>query len=309
MAEGDDAQAAVAEAGRRTTSRRDLSRQKGFEQVSPELGVLDADAFDELLAEDTDSALALLGAMTGATDETLRDLARRLAGRVLTDMARQGTARRRGVGRLRRARGEEPGDVDVDASLDAILTARAGGGPLRAEDLAVTTWQRPDTALCLLVDRSGSMQGERLVAAALAAAATLYRHPADCSVVAFSDQAIVLASQGESTATERVIGDLLRLRGHGTTDLGLALRVAHEQLSRSRAARRAAVLLSDCRVTAGGPAVVAAAALTELAIICPAEDRADAEALAAAVGATCVGLAGPTDVPDALAAALANAPR
>jgi Mg-chelatase subunit ChlD len=303
--EGDDARAAVAEAGRRTTSRRDLSRQAGFDQVSPEVGVVDEDAFAELLDEDADAALSLLAAMTGATDERLRELARSLAGRVLVDVARQGVARHRGVGRLtRRPAAVAPGDVDVDASLDALVDARAAGVPPRLDDLVVSGWQRPGTALCLLVDRSGSMQGDRLATAAVAAAAVAYRHGADCSVVAFGDEAVVLCSQGEQRRDDELVGDLLRLRGHGTTDVGLALRVAREQLGRSRAGRKVAVLLSDCRVTTGGDAIPHAVGIDEVAIIAPADDRADADALAAAVGARCVGLTGPSGVPDALAVVL-----
>jgi Mg-chelatase subunit ChlD len=159
-------------------------------------------------------------------------------------------------------------------------------------------------ALCLLVDRSGSMLGERLAAAAVAAAAVAYRNAEDCSVVAFSDEAIVLKSQDVPRSADELVGDLLRLRGHGTTDVGLALRTALGQLSRSTAGRRVAVLLSDCRPTTGGDPTADAARLDELAIIAPAEDLADARALADAVGARCVGLDGPAHVPEAIAAAL-----
>jgi Mg-chelatase subunit ChlD len=303
--EGDDARAAVADASRRTTSRRELSSQAGFDEVSPEVGVIDEDAFADLLDSDADAALSLLATMTSATDERLRELARRLAGRALVDVARVGVARARGVGRMARRRAADaPGDVDLDASLDVIAAARAQGLPPHADDLVVGAWRRPDTALCLLVDRSGSMQGDRLAAAAIAAAAVVYRHGVDCSIVAFSDEAVVLCSQGEHRADDELVGDLLRLRGHGTTDVGLAFRVAREQLGRSRAGRRVAVLLSDCRVTAGGDAAPHAAGLDEVAIIAPADDRADADALAAALGVECVPLAGPSGVPDALAAAL-----
>ncbi|HMU79938.1 MAG TPA: hypothetical protein PKC57_06740, partial [Microthrixaceae bacterium] len=54
------------------------------------------------MQDDADDALALLAELTGATDERLRDLARRLAGRVMVDLGRIGPERRRGVGRLRR---------------------------------------------------------------------------------------------------------------------------------------------------------------------------------------------------------------
>ena len=257
--------------------------------------------------DDLDGALTLLASLTGATDERLRDLARRLAGRVIVDLARTGVSRRRGVGRIEAQPAHRAeGDLDLDASLDAIVSARSTRRPLGRDDLTVRAWSRPDTALCLLVDRSGSMTGERLATAAVAAASVLYRHGSDCSVVAFGDRAMVLKAQDHERTADDVIGDLLRLRGHGVTDLGLALRTARAQLDRSRAGRKIAILLSDCRVTTGGDATSDAAALDELAIIAPDGDTADADALAAAVGATCVPLAGPSAVPDAIAAALAE---
>jgi Mg-chelatase subunit ChlD len=269
------------------------------------VGELDEDAFERAMDDDPDAALALLADLTGATDERLRALARQLAGRVITDVARVGAPRRRGVGRMTQERAARtPGDLDVDASLDAVLEARAARRPPNVDDLTVRSWHRPDTALCLLVDRSGSMLGERLAAAAVAAAAVAYRSAADCSVVAFGDEAIVLKSQDATRSADELVGDLLRLRGHGTTDVGLAVRTARQQLSRSNAGRKVALLLSDCRPTTGGDPTADAARLEELAIVAPAGDLADAEVLAAAVGARCVALGGPAHVPEAIAAAL-----
>jgi len=290
----------VSEAGRRTTSRRDLSKRDRFEEISPEVGMLDEAAFDDALADDPDETLALLADLTGATDEGLRMLARRLAGRVVVDLARTGEQRRRGLGRLRTAPLRvADGDIDLDASHDALVGLAAGRAP-DPDDVFVRAWDRPDTALCLLVDRSGSMAGDRLAAAAVAAASVLFRVPEDCSVVAFAEQAIVLQSQGERRPPDDVVGDLLRLRGFGVTDVGLALRCAARQLERSRAGRRIAILMSDCRSTTGGDPVPDATALGEFVILAPEGDTADADALAGQVGARWTSLAGPTSVPDAL---------
>jgi hypothetical protein len=268
--------------------------------VSPEVGVLDEVAFDAILAEDPDEAMSLVADLAGATDERLRALARRLAGRVLVDTARTGPQRRRGVGRIRRAPADRAeGDLDLDASIDAVVRLRAG----QAEDgdgLRVQAWERPGTALCLLVDRSGSMAGDRLAAAAVAAAAVLFRAPQDCSVVAFGEDAVVLKAQDEVRSAEEVVGDLLRLRGRGVTDVGLALRTARRQLERSAAGRRVAVVLSDCRATAGGDPLAGTVPPPELVVLAPQGDTADAEALADALGARWTELGGPSSVPEAL---------
>ena len=192
----------------------------------------------------------------------------------------------------------------TDASLGPIMLSRATNTAVRAEDLAVQTWKRSDTALCLLVDRSGSMFGERLAAAAVAAAAVVYRCGADCSVIAFAEDAIVIKAQQEQRSPEQVVSDLLRLRGFGVTNLALAMRAASQQLARSTAARQITLALSDCRATTGGDAVGDASALSELVILAPAEDTEDARALADHLGIRCAPLAGPSTVAEALATVL-----
>ena len=138
-----------------------------------------------------------------------------------------------------------------------------------AERLRVRSWSAPATALCLLVDRSGSMGGKPLATAAIAAAAVALRGPADYSVLAFSKDIVAVKSQGADKAGEQVVTEVLALRGLGTTDLAGALRAAGEQLGRSRASRKIAVVLSDCRSTVAGDVFAAARALPELVVVAP----------------------------------------
>lgn len=266
--------------------------------------MLDEQAFDDALREDPDEALTLLADLVGATDERLRELARAMAGRIVVDLVRTGAPRRRGVGRLRHRPASSGGELDVDRSLDAIASARARGEAPSLDELQSRDWSRPDLAVCVLLDRSGSMEGERLATAAVAAAAAYWRAPTDTSVVAFDEQAVVVAGQGVPRDPADVIGDVLRLRGHGTTDVAFALRTAARQLERSTATRRVTVLLSDCRSTTGDDPVAAAAALDELLIVAPATDADEARALAATVGARVVTVTGPASVADALLAAV-----
>ncbi len=299
MKEGDEADAEVAQNQKRTTSRRDLARNPRFEQVSPEVGELDEEAVDEGLRDDPDETLAMLADLVGATDQKLRELAKRLAGRLFLDVARRGPVRPRGVGTLR----EMPyrpdgGDLDIDASMEAILEGQAG--TLDVERLRVRSWVKPGTALCLLVDRSGSMGGKPLATAAVAAAAVASRSPADYSVLAFGKNVVVAKGQTTPKPSDLVVTDVLSLRGYGTTDLAGALRVASEQLARSTAGRKVTVVLSDCRSTVDGDPVAAAAALDEVVVIAPESDDEEAQAFARRVGARLTTVGGPSEVADAL---------
>lgn len=252
------------------------------------------------MREDPDGALSLLAELTGATDEGLRELAAKLAGRVMIDLARSPSRDQRGVGKLERvALTAGAGDLDLDRSLDALLLARATGTPPDLEDLFARDWRAPSSALCLVVDRSGSMDGHRLAAAAVAVASVALRGPDDYSVIAFADTAVVIKAQGEHRGTEEVVRDVLRLRGTGRTDVALALRTAAAQLARSPAKRKRVVLLSDCDVTKGPPPEHDGRALEDLRIIAPADHGEEARRLASKLGVRWTALEGPSAVPAA----------
>ena len=245
--------------------------------------------------------MALLADLTSATDARLRILARRLAARVVVDVARTGAMRRRGIGRIvRRPYEADAGDLDVDASIEPLVEARAGLG-LDVERLRVRAWSRPETAVCLLVDRSGSMSGGPLAANALAAAAVALRAPRAWSVLAFASRVVVVKSLAdERRPVADVVDRVLALRGHGTTDVAAALNEAARQLRSVNVGRRIAVLLSDCRSNEPGDVAAAAASLDELVVVAPASDDVEARQMAAAVGARVATISGPADIPAAL---------
>jgi magnesium chelatase subunit D len=247
--EGDAAREAIREAGRRSISRDELARaHPELQRVSPQVGELDERALSELFGENPEEALALLADLAGATDAVLRARARRLASRVFMRMATQGRRARGGTRRMVSARGGE-GDLDLERTLE-----RTGGHrPRRREDVVVRRWGASRRAVCLLVDRSGSMKGDAVSRAALAAASVVIAggDRADCSVLAFSDRPVVLQRQGEHRSAAGLVDDLLTLRGRGTTDLHRALTAAGAQLARAETPDRMAVLMSDCLHTAG----------------------------------------------------------
>ncbi len=260
---------------------------------------MDLEAVEQAAALDPDATLSLLAEMTAATDRALARQALAIAQSLFLDLARRAPTRRHGVGTLRSLPYQpDHGDLDIDASLDALTTRRAG---LDATALRVRGWVRPDTAWCLVVDRSGSMSGAPLATSAIAAAAVALRAPHEYSVLAFAGDVQLVKPHTASVDADEVVAEVLRLRGSGTTDVAAALRGAAEQLAASRAGRRITVLLSDCRANVPGDAAVAASGLDDLLIVAPAGDSDEAEAFAARVGARCVTVEGPSQIPQALA--------
>ena len=252
--------------------------------MSPEVGELDEDALARQLENDPDATLAMLADMTTATDENLRAHARRLAAKVVLDRSRVGKAVARGTGRPRLVPASRGGDLDLDASFDAVVSAQAEQRPPHLDEMLARDWGNPSLALCLLVDDSGSMTGARLAASAMVAAACALRAPTEHAVLAFARDVRPLRRMTETVAAETVVERVLRLRGHGVTGLAGALEQASSLLADSRATRRVVVLLSDCRATDDNDPVPAASAIPELLILAPRDDTDEAAALAVASG-------------------------
>ncbi len=278
---------------------------EGFAEVSPDVGVLDEAALTEMLDEQPDEALGMLAELTGATDVELRRLARRVAARLFLDLTKHERPNGRGVGRMVTTRYVPGGgDLDVDASLAAIVEARAAGELVDPESLRIRSWARPSVAWCLLVDRSGSMHGQPLATAGLAAAAVAARQPQEYAVLSFGKNVIAPKAMWETRSSNNVIERTLSLRGHGTTDVAGALRAAAQQLHHASAQRRITVLLSDCRATEPGDVVAAARTLDELIVIAPEGDDVEAIELAESVGARWTTVSGPSAVATAFATVL-----
>ncbi len=261
----------------RTLVRRQLSsRHAGFEEVSPQAGGLDARAFTAQLERDGDQALSMLADMAAATDPQLRMQARRLARQLLPPLGRIGEPRRRGTRRMVARPAALDGDLDVERTLERS----EGRRPRDPEDLVLRQFGAAPRAICLLVDRSGSMSGHAVALAAVAASAVLSAggDRLRCSVVAFSADPMVLLASGARRPEGAVVEDLLSLRGHGTTDLARALRAAAEQLESVPPGGRTALLLSDALHTAGQDPLSAAGGLDCLHVL---GTSAEAESIAA----------------------------
>ena len=275
-------------ASRRQNPRQQMQQQhEAFDDVSPEVGELDEEAFASLMAEDPDAAAALLADLALATDRELRDAARRLASRVFIQVGRVGSTRNRGTRRLvpnRRA----DGDLDLDRTLDRWT----GQWPPATEDLVTRTWTGHRRAVCLVVDHSGSMNGLGVAIAAIAAAGVVLAadEKLETSVISFAGAVTELQALGQRRPPEDLVGQLVTLRGHGMTDLAAALRAARTQLTPAVSDERVVVLLSDCLHTTGAPPETALAGIDRLHVLCPLPTE-EAEAAARALAARGAGRA------------------
>jgi magnesium chelatase subunit D len=247
-------------------ARERLARaHAGFAEASPEVGKLDETAFAAQLARDGDAAVALLADMAVATDPALRRAARRLAERLLAPLGRTGQPRRRGTRRMVSRVPATEGDLDLERTLERSLGRR----PRDPKELVARQFAAAPRAVCLLVDRSGSMSGHAVGLAAVAAAAVV-SSASDrlrCSVVAFAAEPLVLLGRGPARPATAVVDDLLSLRGHGLTDLARALRVAEQLLEDVPQGGRTALLMSDALHTAGRDPLRAVRALDSLHVL------------------------------------------
>jgi len=292
---------------RRTLGRAELAaRHESFGALSPDVGRLDERMLTELLAADPDAAVTILADLARATDRELRSAARRIAARVFFRLGAAGQKPARGVRRLHAGRAE--GDLDLDQTLDRW----SGAWPPDPGDLVTRSWQARRRALCLLIDRSGSMSGLAVAIAAVAAASVVLAASEGGwgggrglapAIIAFSGDITVLQAQATRRDPAALMGDLVALRGHGMTDLAAALRAAAAQLAGAAADERVAVLLSDCTPTAGGDPARALAGIGRLHVLCPLPTP-EAEQAAATLARKGGGLSQPvrtlTDVAPAL---------
>jgi Mg-chelatase subunit ChlD len=252
-----------------------LDAHEHFPALSPGVGRIDERALSELLRDDPDEAIALLADMAVATDPALRARARALARRLLPRLGPAGPPRRRGTHRLAVHAGALEGELDLERTLDRAGARR----PRHSDELVTRRFAAAPRAVCLLVDRSGSMGGHAVALAAVAAAAVVSAAAATgpgpaasgerlrCAVIAFASETMVLRSLRDPAPAERVIDDLLSLRGHGRTDLAAALRACARELRDVPPGGRTALLLSDCLHTRGLDPRAAAGALDRLHVL------------------------------------------
>jgi MoxR-like ATPase len=172
----------------------------------------------------------------------------------------------RGRTRLRRSPHEVAphGELDVAATLENT----AGKRWPDAGDWIVEHRVEERRQVVLMVDTSGSMAGEPMALAAVAAAVLALKvRPGDLGIVAFADDGRDVVPLGEQVTPEELVRRLLERPCRGSTNIEAALEAGERQLARSGDPRSAAVLVTDGQYTAGNDPRQVAARLDRLHVL------------------------------------------
>ena len=112
----------------------------------------------------------------------------------------------------------------------------------------------PDVAMCLVIDRSGSMSGLPLDMAKQAAKATADTLSGDdlLEVIAFDSQPTRIVHMTAAKHRARIQSDIARIQAGGGTEIFPALDAAYQALSTTRAKKKHVILLTDGQAPQNG---------------------------------------------------------
>lgn len=159
----------------------------------------------------------------------------------------------------------EGDEIDLDRTMEQMVDC-----PVPAYD-SIYVMNRKKRRICavIILDASGSMQGENLSMAAIAVASMAMNLDGrdEYGVVLFSEKVNLFKSVTQRKPLDAVIRNVLDILPGGRTDIRLGLLAGLQEIHRSTVEQKTAVLITDGQQNAGGDPLPVARRFPRLHVI------------------------------------------
>lgn len=231
-----------------------------FYQVASYLNTHPEELSDFFQKQDS---LQLFANIFGMLKQNVRELATKIASRLIVKIARQIADTGYRSGKLVLAQGAPDGaEIELDRSLERYIEEPAQG---LAQCLMSYTRQRQKEAFVMIFDHSYSMKGMKIVLAAITAASIAQHFKKDYAILAFNNQVSVLKGIEVQTVPEEIITELFALDLYGDTDIRLALESGLTHVGKFEHKR--GLILTDGAWNRGGNPLEPASRFDKLSVI------------------------------------------
>ncbi len=194
-------------------------------------------------------------------------------------------------------------EIDLDRTIEATVEH-----PLpHYDNIFVIDRKKRKSATVIIMDASGSMQGEKLSMAAIAVTSLAANLDArdEYGVVLFSEKVNVCKRVDQAKPLDEVISTILNIRPEGRTNIGIGLLAGLTEIQRSTIDSRTGILLTDGGQNTGQDPLAVARRFPQLHVIAlPGGNPELAGGIAARGRGRLISLKGIQDVPRAIARCL-----
>ena len=211
-----------------------------------------------------EEAISIFGTFFDMLKPEARALAIKLATRIILKLAAQISDTGFRTGKLKYLKCKDPSDeIELDQSVERYLDHLDE----HLHEQLVTSVRVPERrAFVLMLDRSYSMRGVKIVRAAIAAAAVALHYRKDYGIIYFSTAALILKGINSGQIPEVLIEKIFNLQLQGETNIAAALKMALNEMQSYT--KKVGLLLTDGNWNRGEDPVEVAPRFDALHVIC-----------------------------------------
>ena len=237
-----------------------------FSRIAPRRAALMVNTSPDVLDKISEmgvKGLEVIARIIGYLDPRLKEVARRYARELII---KQTAYISRGLDGT--VKSKDPWnyvDLDLDSTIEKVLES----GLKTLDNLVVYKKVRESRSYAIILDKSSSMSGLKIVIGALVASIIAYAYSKvdDYLVLAFDDKVTIVKELGKRVSVEELVDRILSLKPSGYTDINLALRKAYNEMVRKGRKPRG-ILITDGEWTKGENPLKSSRLFYTLHVIC-----------------------------------------